>query len=41
MRRQARGWEEAAVLDEQQQRALDLVSVACAQRPLPDNVRAV
>ena len=37
---QARGWEEAAVLSEQQQMAVDLVSVACAQRPLPDNVRA-
>ena len=36
---QARGWEEAAVLSEQQQKALDLLSAACAQRPLPDNVR--
>ena len=27
------------MLTEQQQKALDLVSAACAQRPLPDNVR--
>ena len=27
------------MLNEQQQKALDLVSAACAQRPLPDNVR--
>ena len=27
------------MLNEQQQKALDLVSAACAQRPLPENVR--
>ena len=36
---QARGWEEAAVLSELQQQALDLISDHCAQRPLPDHVR--
>ena len=36
---QARGWEEAAVLSEQQQAALDLVSELCVLRPLPDHVR--
>ena len=36
---QARGWEESAVLSDQQQQAVDLISDHCAQRPLPDHVR--
>lgn len=41
LRGQARGWEEAAVLSEQQQQALDLISEHCVQRPLPNHVRSI
>ena len=39
VRSQARGWEEAAVLSERQQQAVDVISEHCAHRPLPQHVR--
>lgn len=36
---QASTWEQLAVLNEEQERVIDLVSQHCAERPLPQHVR--
>ena len=35
---QASTWEHLAVLNEEQERAVDLISQHCAERPLPEHV---